>query len=121
MKLQPGLRPPPERHDVIDALRGFALLGVCLSQPRFAEPVRIPRSAAGRIGGQRVQYRGRRGDELAGEHQVHHALLAAVRAGLCAAARTCIGPWPRRRAPLRAAAARAAGHRWNPRVVRVVG
>ena len=30
MKIEPGPRPPPERHDVIDALRGFALLGVCM-------------------------------------------------------------------------------------------
>ena len=30
MKLESGPRPPSERHDVIDALRGFALLGVCM-------------------------------------------------------------------------------------------
>lgn len=30
MTLESGPRPPSERHDVIDALRGFALLGVCL-------------------------------------------------------------------------------------------
>lgn len=30
MKEEVGPRPPSERHDVIDALRGFALLGVCV-------------------------------------------------------------------------------------------
>ncbi|MGJ6011245.1 DUF418 domain-containing protein [Pseudomonas aeruginosa] len=48
MKLDSGPRPPSERHDAIDALRGFALLGVCmvnlvsLSLYEFLDPQQQP-------------------------------------------------------------------------------